>query len=158
MTFRKHDIIDYYDSRRISCGLVLDVDDRRLRILNDQGKETKISANRALISGKDPNFPLSGSRDEQVNRLRDICTRREEIKKLIDLRELWEVVCLETGEIGIEDLAELFFGHQGDPNYAASLLRAIFEDRLYFKIRPDGIEVPGPEQVQQALVQREKER
>jgi len=158
MTFRKHDIIDYYDSRRISCGLVLDVDDRRLRILNDQGKETKISANRALISGKDPNFPLSGSRDEQVNRLRDICTRREEIKKLIDLRELWEVVCLETGEIGIEDLAELLFGHQSDPNYAASLLRAIFEDRLYFKIRPDGIEVPGPEQVQQALVQREKER
>ena len=81
MTFRKHDIIDYYDSRRISCGLVLDVDDRRLRILNDQGKETKISANRALIAGKDPNFPLSGSRDEQVNRLREICTRREEIKK-----------------------------------------------------------------------------
>jgi exoribonuclease II len=158
MTFRKHDIIDYYDSRRISCGLVLEVDDRRLRILNDQGKETKISANRALISGKDPNFPLSGSRDEQVNRLRDICTRREEIKKLIDLRELWEVVGLETGEIGIEDLTELFFGIQSDPNYAASLLRAIFEDRLYFKIRPDRIEVPGPEQVQQALVQREKER
>jgi exoribonuclease II len=158
MTYRKHDIIDYYDSRRISCGLVLDVDDRRLRILNDQGKETKISANRALISGKDPNFPLSGSRDEQVNRLRDICTRREEIKKLIDLRELWEVVGLETGEIGIEDLAELFFGNQSDPNYAASLLRAIFEERLYFKIRPDRIEVSGPEQVQQALVQREKER
>ena len=158
MTFRKHDIIDYYDSRRISCGLVLDVDDRRLRILNDQGKETKISANRALISGRDPNFPLSGSRDEQVNRLRDLCTRREEIKKLIDLRELWEVVGLETGEIGIEDLTELLFGHQSDPNYAASLLRAIFEDRLYFKIRPDRIEVPGPEQVQQALVQREKER
>jgi exoribonuclease II len=158
MTFRKHDIIDYYDSRRISCGLVLDVDDRRLRILNDQGKEAKISANRALISGKDPNFPLSGSRDEQVNRLRDICTRREEIKKLIDLRELWEVVGLETGEIDIEDLTELLFGHQSDPNYAAALLRAIFEDRLYFKIRPDRIEVPGPEQVQQALVQREKER
>jgi exoribonuclease-2 len=93
-----------------------------------------------------------------VNRLRDICTRREEIKKLIDLRELWEVVGLETGEIGIEDLAELFFGNQSDPNYAASLLRAIFEERLYFKIRPDRIEVSGPEQVQQALVQREKER
>ena len=68
------------------------------------------------------------------------------------------MVGLETGEIGIEDLTELFFGNQSDPNYAASLLRAIFEDRLYFKIRPDRIEVPGPEQVQQALIQREKER
>jgi exoribonuclease II len=158
MTFRKNDIIDYYDSRRISCGLVLDVDDRRLRILNDLGKETKISTNRALIAGKDPNFPLSGSRDDQVNRLKEICSRREEIKKRIDLRELWEVVGLETGEITIEDLTELFFGNLSDPNYAASLLRAIFEDRLYFKIRPDRIEVPGPEQVQHALIQRDKER
>jgi exoribonuclease II len=158
MTFRKHDIIDYYDSRRISCGLILDVDDRRLRILNDQGKETKISTNRALIAGKDLDFPVSGSRNEQVNRLKEICTRRDEIKKRIDLRELWEVVGLETGEISVEDLTELFFGGRSDLNHAASLLRAIFEDRLYFKIRPDRIEVPGPEQVQHALIQREKER
>jgi exoribonuclease-2 len=158
MSFQKHDIVDYYDSRKISCGLILDVDDRRLRILNDQGKETKISANRALIADKDPDFPLAGSRDEQVNRLKEICNLREQIKKRIDLRELWEVVGLETSEIGIEDLTELFFGNQSDPHHAASLLRAIFEDRLYFKIRPDKIEVPGPEQVQQALVQREKER
>ena len=158
MTFSKHDIVDYYDSRRISCGLVIEVDDRRLRILNDQGKETKISSSRALIAGKDPSFPFEGSRDEQVNRLKEINSRREEIKTRIDLRELWDVVGLETGEIDIEDLTELFFGSAHDPNYAPSLLRAIFEDRLYFKIRPDKIEVPRPEHVQQALIQREKER
>ncbi len=158
MTFSKHDIVDYYDSRRISCGLVIEVDDRRLRILNDQGKETKISFSRALIAGKDPSFPFEGSRDEQVNRLKEINSRREEIKTRIDLRELWDVVGLETGEIDIEDLTELFFGSAHDPNYAPSLLRAIFEDRLYFKIRPDKIEVPRPEHVQQALIQREKER
>ena len=93
-----------------------------------------------------------------MNRLKEICSCREEIKKRIDLRELWEVVGLETGEIGIEDLTELVFGNQSDANCAASLLRAIFEDRLYFRIRPDRIEVPGPEQVQQALIQRERER
>ncbi|MGB6067099.1 MAG: ribonuclease catalytic domain-containing protein [Desulfomonilaceae bacterium] len=158
MTFSKHDIIDYYDSRRISCGLILGVDDRRLRILNDQGKETKISSSRALISGKDTSFPVEGSRDEQVNKLKEINSRREEIKTRIDLQELWDVVGLETGEIDIEDLTELVFGSRHDPNYAPSLLRAIFEDRLYFKIRPDKIEVPRPEQVQQALIQREKER
>jgi len=37
-------------------------------------------------------------------------------------------------------------------------LRAIFEDRLYFKIRPDGIEIPEPAAVEQALIQRERER
>jgi exoribonuclease-2 len=157
MTFRKNDIVDYFDSRRISCGLILEVDDRRLRILNDQGKETKISASRALIAAHDPDFPLNGGREAQVSRLKAISREREHIKNRIDLRELWEVVGVETGEISVEDLSELFFG-QNNPDYSASLLRAIFEDRVYFRIRPDTIEVPSPERVQQALIQRDKER
>jgi exoribonuclease-2 len=158
MDIHKNDVIDYYDGRKISCGLVLDSDDRRLRILTDQGKEQKISPNRVLISGKHPNVPLGGSRDEQVRELKKISGHREELKNRIDLRELWEVVGAETGEIGSADLAELVFSGPPDPDGSASLLRAIFEDRLYFKIRPEGIEVPSPERVEQALAQREKER
>ncbi len=157
MNFQKNDIVDYYDSRRISCGLVLEVDDKRLRVLSDQGKEAKISASRALIAGRDPDFPFSSSRDKQVDRLKEISGYREEIKKTIDLKELWEVVSLETRRIDLDDLTELFFGRDQDPDKAASLLRAIFEDRLYFRIRPDGIEVPPPDRVEQALVQRQKE-
>jgi len=158
MNFQENDIIDFYDTKKISCGLVLDVDDKRLRILTEQGKETKISASRALMAAKDPGFPHRGSRDEQVGRLRQISHQRDEIKNRIDLRELWEVVVPETAEIGIEDLTDLFFGNQKDVDRQASLLRAIFEDRLYFRIRPDSIEVPSPERVEQALVQRDKER
>ncbi len=158
MSFQKNDIIDYYDSRRISCGIIMEVDDRKLRILNDQGKEAKISPTRALIWGKEPGFPLTASRDEQVNRLKEISAKREALKNRIDLRELWEVVGLETREIDIDDLSELFFGNKNDSNSTASLLRAIFEDRLYFKIRPDTIEVPSPDQVEQALIQRTKEQ
>jgi len=158
MTFQKHDIVDYFDNRKISCGLILDVEDRRLRILSDQGKELKIPAARALIAARDPHFPLSGSRDEQVSRLKEISHVRDQLKSRVDLRELWEVVGLETREIGIEDLSELVFGKHNDSNSAASLLRAIFEDRLYFKIRPNTIEVPSPEHVEQALSQRHKEQ
>lgn len=158
MSFQKNDIVDYYDNRRISCGLIMEIDDRRLRVLNDQGKEAKISPTRALIWGKEPGFPLAGSRDEQINRLKEISARREALKSRIDLKELYEVVSLETREIDIEDLSELFFGSEHDANSTASLARAIFEDRLYFKIRPDTIEVPLPDQVEQALVQREKEQ
>lgn len=158
MSCQKNDIIDYYDSRKISCGFVLEVDDRRLRILTDQGKETKISQSRALTAARDPLFPLSGTRTEQVSRLKEISDRREEIKSGIDLQEVWDVVGTETSEIGIEDLTELVFGGRRDANAAPSLVRAIFEDRLYFKIRPEGIEVQAPERVEQALAQREKER
>ncbi|MCX5863048.1 MAG: ribonuclease catalytic domain-containing protein [Desulfomonile sp.] len=158
MSFEKNDIIDYYDNRRISCGLVLEADDRRLKILNDQGKEIRIAAGRALIGGRDPQFPLMGSRDEQVLRLRQISGLREDLKNSVNLRELWDVVALETREIDIQDLSELFFGPTKDHHGAASLLRAIFEDRVYFKIRPDAIEIPTPERVEQALIQRQKER
>ncbi|MDQ7784312.1 MAG: ribonuclease catalytic domain-containing protein [Desulfomonilaceae bacterium] len=157
MNFQKNEIIDYYDSRRISCGLVLDVEDKRLRVLSDQGKEAKVSTGRVLTTGRDPEFPFSGSRDKQVDRLREISDQRDEIKKTIDLKELWEVVGPETGKIDLEDLTELLFGRNQSADKEASLLRAIFEDRLYFRIRPDGIEVPLPERVEQALLQRRRE-
>ena len=158
MNFQKNDIVDYYDSRRISCGLVLEVEDKRLRVLSDQGKEAKISISRALTTGRDPDFPFSGSRDKQVDRLKEVSGLRDEIKRRIDLKELWEVVCLETSKIDLEDLTELLFARDRSPDNAASLLRAIFEDRLYFRIRPDGIEVPPPDRVEQALLQKQREK
>ncbi len=158
MIFRKNQVVDYYDSRKIACGLILDTDDRRLRILTEQAKESNISVSRILISTYDPDFPFSGNRDRQVSRLKELSRQREELKNQINLRELWEVVGPETGSVGIEDLAELLFGRNQDMNSAPSLLRAIQDDRIYFKILPDRIEVPTPDRVQQALTQREKER
>ncbi|MCA1959916.1 MAG: ribonuclease catalytic domain-containing protein, partial [Desulfomonile sp.] len=155
---QKHDVVDYYDEKRIMCGLVLDFEDGRLRILSEQGKETKLSLGRVLIAEKDPAFPLSAGRDIQVERLREISRLREEIKSGIDLSELWEVVGLETEAINIHDLADLFFGNKKDFNSSAALLRAISEDRLYFKIRPEIIEVTRSDRVEQALLQRERER
>ena len=158
MSFRKNQVVDYYDSREIACGLILDTDDKRLRILTEQAKESNISVSRILISTYDPGFPFSGNRDQQVSRLKALSRQREELKNQIDLRELWEVVNPETESVGIEDLAELLFGKNQDMNSAPSLLRAIQDDRIYFKILPDRIEVPTPDRVQQALTQREKER
>ncbi len=158
MSFRKNQVVDYYDSRKIGCGLILDTDDRRLRILTEHAKESNISVSRILISTYDPDFPFSANRDQQVSRLKELSRQREELKNQINLRELWEVVGPETGSVGIEDLTELLFGRNQDMNSAPSLLRAIQDDRIYFKILPDRIEVPTPDRVQQALTQREKER
>ena len=158
MRFRKNQVVDYYDSRKIACGLILETDDRRLRILTEQGKDANISVSRILISTYDPNFPFTGDRNQQVARLKELSRLREELKNQINLRELWEVVGPETGSVSIEDLSELVFGRKQDVNGAPSLLRAIQDDRIYFKILTDRIEVPTPDRVQQALNQREKER
>lgn len=157
MTFQKNDIIDYYDDARLSCAIALEVDDRRLHVLNDQGKEANISASRALVGGQEPDFPATSSRDDQIRRLKQISARRDEIKNSIDLRELWEIVWPETDHISLADLSELLFGVQDGLDSKAALVRSIVENRLYFKIKPDGIEVVSPEKVEQEELRRRKE-
>ncbi len=158
MSFQENDIIDFFEDRRISCGLILECDDRKVRVLQDQGKETKISPKRVLTVMRDPGFPIGGSRDEQVGRLRQIAEERETIKKGVDLGELWEVLGTDASEMELGDLSELVFGNDLGLHSAAGLLRAISEDRIYFRIKPDAIEVSPPDRVEQALQQKEKER
>lgn len=158
MRFQVHDIIDYFDDRRIATGLVLEADDRKLRVLNHQGKEAKISSNRVIVAGKDLDFPAAGSRDEQVAKIKAIFDLRDRIKGEVNLREVWEVVVSETQEIGLDDLSELVFGDKPDGDHEAAVLRAIFDDRVFFKIRPEFIEVYSSERVEQTLTQRDRER
>ena len=144
MTFQKNDIIDYYDDARLSCALVLEVNDRRLHVLNDQGKEANISSSRALIGGMQPDFPSASSRDDQIRKLKEMSARRDEIKITINLKELWEIVGPETDSISLTDLSELLFGAQDGLECRSALVRAIVENRLDFKIKPEGIEAVTP--------------
>ncbi len=158
MVIQQNDIIDYFDNKDIACGVVLDVDDRKLRVLSQIGKEISVSQARVLTSGKHPLFAQDKSRDEQIRSLQKISSHREELKNLINLEELWEVVSGETKEIDPNDLAELCMGRDTGPDGPASLLRAIIDDKIFFKLRNAKIGIPAPEQVDQALRQREKER
>lgn len=158
MVVQVNDLIDYFDNRTIACGLVLDVDDRKLRVLSEAGKEISLSKSRVLISGKHPGFPHDKARDQQALSLQQISKHREELKGLINLQELWEVVSGEIREIEPNELAELCLGKDMGPDGPASLLRAIIDDKVFFKLRNAKIGVPLPDQVDQALKQREKER
>jgi exoribonuclease II len=159
MTLNTNDLVDYYDSRKIATGLVLEVEDRRIRLLTHTGKETRMSANRILNAVREmpKDIRSSNGRDAIVSALKGIFATREELKATINLQEIWEVVGTELSEIDPEELSELVFGKNRDFNCTASLIRAIFEDRVYFKMRTDGIEVVAPEKVEQALLQRDKE-
>lgn len=158
MQVQQYDIIDFFDSRKIVCGLVLEAEDRRLRVLTEQGRETTIPLSRLLTADRAPDFPLHGSRDEQIDCLKQFAAEREAGKKTVNLRELWEVVSPDLSEIDARELTELCFGNAQDMHGMASLLRAIYDDRVYFRIRPDVVEISDAEKVAQTLLQREKEQ
>lgn len=157
MTSHNRDIVDYYDNRRISCGVVLEQDDKRLRVLNERGQEAKISLNRVLNRGRDPSFPSTGSRDELVERLQELSDTRERIKDEIDLAELWEVVGEEASEMCVDELSDLLFGSKRDVNTDSGLLRAIAQDKFYFRLKADRVRVHSPDWVENALRQQAKE-
>jgi exoribonuclease-2 len=156
--YKKNDIVEYYDNRRITCGLVLDADDRRLRVLTDKGQEAKVPVTRVLIGGRHPGFAAQNDREQIAAALRELSAKRESEKERIDLKELWEIVSEELDETSLEDLSELLFGSDADQDNMASLMRAVTHDRLYFKARPERIEVHSPERVEQTQLQLDKER
>ncbi|MEW6114917.1 MAG: hypothetical protein AB1664_22490, partial [Thermodesulfobacteriota bacterium] len=158
MKLQRYDIVDYFDDKRICTGAVLDLEEKRLRVLSDRGQEAKITVSRVLSAARDAKFPSSGTRDEQVARLKALATKREQLKADVNLQEIWDVVSSDAEEVSAEDLAELVFGKSADPDSTAALLRAVHEDRIFFRIKPDHIEVTSPARVEQALVQMEKER
>lgn len=157
MNFSKFDVVDYFDNAKVTCGGIIDMEDNRLKLLNDLGKDVKISASRALTCGKDKLISDKLTRTELIARLKEINAIRESIKSQIDLKELWEVIGQEESEFTIHDLADLVFGSTNDANSESGLLRAIFEDKTYFKSKPGVIEVMTPEQVEQEISKRLKE-
>lgn len=157
MIAKLHDVVDYYDNKKISCAYVLEVEDRRLKIINENGKELRISHSRVLSRAQDSSFPAKGTRDDQVRRLKELSLARENKKKDINIIELWDIVHTETSEIQITDLSELCFGSQANQEGTASLLRAILEDKTYFKLANDNIIVSTPEQVDRSISLKKKE-
>lgn len=157
MNFSKLDVVDYFDNAKVTCGLIMELEDNRLKLLNDLGKDVKISANRALTCGRDKLFTEKSTRTELLSRLKEINAIRESIKAQIDLKELWEVIGQEEFQFTIHDLADLVFGSNNDVNSESALLRAIFEDKTYFRSKPGVIEVMSPEQVEQEISRRLKE-
>ncbi len=157
MIIQLHDVIDYYDNKKVSCAYVLEIEDRKLKIVNENGKELRISHARVLSRSRDSSFPFNGSRDDQIRRLKEISNSREEKKKQININELWEIVHTETSEIDIIDLSELYFGLEVNHDGTASLLRAILEDKIFFKLANDKIVVATPDQVDHSLSQKKKE-
>jgi len=157
MIVQPHDVIDYYDNKKITCAYVLEVEDRKLKIINENGKEIRISHARVLTSGQDPALHTLRSRDDQTRRLKELSHIREEKKKEIDIRELWDIVHTETSEIEVADLSELCFGKEASLDRTAALLRAISEDKTFFKLTNGKIDVATPEQVDRVLSQKKKE-
>ena len=149
-------IIEYIDRGKFVCTLCLQDKGNRLLLLTPSNRQVNISPKRAvLITGS--GIDISRPREDLLEILKESERARKSLRELVDVRELWELTKDEKESFNHKYLTQLAFGEAATDNHFSALVRALFEDRLYFKMK-DGLFLPNPEErVEQILRQREEE-
>ena len=153
-------IVEYIEHGKFYCAVVLEESAKRLRILNQHGRETNLPEARAVHQSSTA-LPAGLSRDALQQQLKETDQRRQELMAAVDLGEVWELAKENADSLFTPTfLAGLIFGEEPDDDQVAAFLRAIFLDRLYFKYKDGRIAVHHPEVVEQlrAKVEKEQER
>ncbi len=151
-------IIEYVDQGRFFCGLVLQEQAKRLRLMNQNGREMNLPAARVVHTGS-RTHAVSLPREDTMRLLQEIAAIRQEMADRIELQEVWELVCEEEKEVFSPlFLAELCFGDGIGDDQTAAFLRAVFADRLFFKFKDGKVIVHSAEAVEQLKERAEKEQ
>ena len=152
-------IVEYIEQGRFYCAVVLEESSRRLRLLNQHGREINLPEARVVHQTGIAVLPAGLSRDEMQQRLREIDQRRQQLLAEVDLAEVWQLAAENADTLFSPTfLAGLMFGAEAGDDQVAAFLRAIFLDRLYFKYKDGRIAVHPPEVVAQLRSRFEKER
>ena len=151
-------IIEYMEQSRFVCAMVLEEGNKRLRLVNQNGREVNLPLSRLLHQTR-KRYPATLGRDEQIRLLKEADQEREILQGRIALEEIWELASEEEGgSFTPEFLAGLAFGEEAGDDQVAAFLRCIFADRLYFKYKEGRILAHSPEVVEQLRLRLEKER
>ena len=148
-------IVEYIDREKIMCAVVLEVRDRRLRVLNQNNREVNLSANRLSHQCKE-RLDLGHGREKTVEALRHVACRREKLIDNVDIRELWEVLNSEQEWIDLETMTAFCFPNSPSQDHEAAVIRAFFSNRLYFKFNSDRFFPYTPEQVDRIVFHKKE--
>ena len=149
-------IIEYIDRGRFVCTICLQDKGKSLHLLTPSNREVKLSPKRAILISES-NINTSKPREELLERLRHTDEIRNSLMGRIDIKELWELIRDEKESFNNKYLAQLVFGHGITDDHLSALVRALFEDRLHFKMKEDQFLPNSEKKVEQILRRREDE-
>jgi exoribonuclease II len=149
-------VVEFIDSQKIICAAVLEIKALRLRLLTENNREIKLAAGRLTHRSRQSLDPAMG-REKVAAALKDLATLRRSLSEQIDIRELWEVLQSEQEWIDLAMMTAFCFPDDIDSDHESAVIRAFFNDRLYFKFSHDRFFPHPADQVQQILAQREAE-
>ena len=145
-------IVEYIDSKKIICAVVLEIKNQRLRLLTETNREVNLSSNR-LSHTCETRLDSSILRSTMVHTLKEIASRRNALISHINIKELWEVLNTEQEWIDLDTMTRLCFPESPGCDHESAVVRALFSDRLYFKFNRDRFFPNTQDQVEQKIDQ-----
>ena len=125
-------LVEYLDNGRFICALVTESQPKRIRLLNQNGREVNLPVSR-VVHCSDETHATSLSRESLIRNLRDSAEKRSSLMKEINLKEIWELTAEEPNPIFSPSfLAELVFGEEANDDIISAFLRSVFADRPVF--------------------------
>jgi len=149
-------IVEYIDRQKILCAVVLEVKNQRLRLLTENNREVKLSAGRLLHKDK-ARLNVSMGRDKMVDALREVASKRKALLTQVDIKDLWEILNTEQVWIDLATMTEFCFPDSPGGDHESAVIRAFFDDRLYFKFNLDQFFPNSVQQVERLAAQRQEE-
>ncbi len=150
-------IVEYIEQGKCICAFSSEVTDKRLKLINQKGRELKMARNR-IMHEQDQNVTCK-TRGDVMRLLKEVNGRREDYAEQIDLEEIWELASEEEEDsFSPSFLSELFYGDETDADREAAFIRAVIRDHFFFKFRNGMVQVFSPEVVGQLRAQAEKEK
>ncbi len=150
-------IVEYVDQGKFICALVQGEDGKRLRVINQNGREMKLPQAR-IVHLSDKKFSAD-SREAAMALLQETAARRQAMMGPINLQDIWELaVGEEQAAFPAPFFAELAFAEAATDDHVAAFVRCVFGDRYYFKYKEGRVQVHSQEVVEQLQVMAHKEQ
>jgi len=149
-------IVEYIDRERILCAVILEVRNQRLRLLTENSKEVNLSASRLLRRDR-TRLDLTMGRTRMVDTLKEIAHKRKALIGEVIIRDLWDVLNAEQEWIDLDTMTAFCFPGAPNGDHQSAVMRALFNDRLYFRFDPGRFFPNSTEQVERLIAQRDEQ-
>ena len=149
-------IVEYIDQGRFVCTLCLQDKGNKLHLLTASNREVNLSPKRAVLISE-PTINTKRPRMALLERLKQTEEIRKKLKSQVNVKELWELIYDEKQHFGHRYLAQLVFGDEITDDHLSAMVRALFEDRLYFKMK-DGHFQPNSEERVERIIKERREK
>ncbi len=125
-------IVEFIDRQKIFCAVVQEVNNQRLRLLTENNREVNLTPNRLSHKSKMA-LDLSLGRIKTLAALKEIADRRKQLTQQVNIKEIWDILNSEQEWIDLETMTEFCFSTQVTSDHESAVVRAFFQNRLYFR-------------------------